>query len=180
MEAESGKKAVTRRTIMKAARKLYEKQGIENTAFSDIAEAAGVSRSTVFNYFAGTSDLLTALCGQEVNDLQEAYDRSGSCGREGIICIFDTLITDTACYPQLVTQLIYTAVMSGEENNPLRMIEQLICKNLQGEEQLKEEKTILLTGAYYGIINHYHLHHMAFDADKMKNEMRRMIDTILG
>ena len=87
MGAESGKRAVTKRTIMKAARKLYEKQGIENTAFSDIAEEAGVSRSTVFNYFASTSDLLTALCGQEVNDLQEAYDESGCCGREGIMCI---------------------------------------------------------------------------------------------
>ena len=98
MGAESGKRAVTKRTIMKAARKLYEKQGIENTAFSDIAEEAGVSRSTVFNYFASTSDLLTALCGQEVNDLQEAYDESGCCGREGIMCIFDTLLMDTACY----------------------------------------------------------------------------------
>ena len=180
MGAESGKRAVTKRTIMKAARKLYEKQGIENTAFSDIAEEAGVSRSTVFNYFASTSDLLTALCGQEVNDLQEAYDESGCCGREGIMCIFDTLLMDTACYPQLVTQLIYTAVMSGEENNPLRMIEQLIRKNLQGKESCKEEKIILLTGAYYGIVNHYHLHDMAIDADKMKKEMRNMIDMILG
>lgn len=70
--------------------------------------------------------------------------------------------------------------MSGEENNPLRMIEQLIRKNLQGKESCKEEKIILLTGAYYGIVNHYHLHDMAFDADKMKKEMRNMIDMILG
>ncbi|MFQ7473264.1 MAG: helix-turn-helix domain-containing protein, partial [Anaerovoracaceae bacterium] len=32
---------------MRAARRLYEEKGIDNTAFSDIARSAGVSRSTV-------------------------------------------------------------------------------------------------------------------------------------
>ena len=63
---------------MRAARGVYEEKGVENTNFRDIAEAAGVSRSTVFNYFAGSSELLTALCGKEIDDLEEAYHETVS------------------------------------------------------------------------------------------------------
>ena len=70
MESVTGKRAATRLAIMRAARRLFEEKGIENTSFSDIAEAAGVSRSTVFNHFSGTSDLLSAVCRREVADLE--------------------------------------------------------------------------------------------------------------
>ncbi|MEE0742267.1 MAG: TetR/AcrR family transcriptional regulator [Emergencia sp.] len=174
---ENGKKALTRITIMRAARGVYEEKGIENTNFRDIAAAAGVSRSTVFNYFAGSSELLTALCGQEISDLEKAYLKSGHRGKEGIVSIFDTFIEDTARYPQLVTQIIYSTVMNGGENNPLQMIEALIAKNL--DDDASGETATLLMGAYYGLINHYHLYNQPFDSEKMKAEMRRMIDAII-
>lgn len=174
---ESGKKEMTRHTIMHAARGVYEKKGIEKTSFSDIAKAADVSRSTVFNHFAGSAELLTALCGQEIDDLEKAYLSSGKQGKDGIIVLFDTLIEDTACYPQLVTQIIQSALMSGDENNPLQMFEHLIGKNLNGDN--KNETVILLMGAYYGLINHYHLYNQPFDGKKMKTEMRRLIDAII-
>ena len=74
---ENTKRDMTRRTIMRAARVVYEEKGIENASFSDIAERAGVSRSTVFNYFAGTQEMLTALCGKEIADLEAAYEAGG-------------------------------------------------------------------------------------------------------
>ncbi len=175
---ENGKKEITRRNIMRAARGVLEKQGIDKTSFSDIAAAAGVSRSTVFNYFASSKELLTALCGQEIQDLEKAYIAGGHKGKEGIISIFDTLIEDTAKYPQLVTQIIFSAVTSGYENNPVQMIEGLLARNLP--EDISDETIMLLMGAYYGLINHYHLYNQPFAADRMRAEMRRMIDKIIG
>lgn len=175
---ETGKKEITRRTIMRAARGVFEEKGIENTSFRDIAQAAGVSRSTVFNYFAGSAELLTALCGQEIDDLEKAYAAGGKQGKAGIISIFDTFIDDTAKYPGLVTQIIHSAVVSGSENNPLQMIEELIARNL--DDSAGSETVMLLMGAYYGLINHYHLYNQPFDNEKMKAEMRRMIDIIFG
>lgn len=174
---ENGKREMTRRAIMRAARGVFEKKGIASTNFSDIAEAAGVSRSTVFNHFAGSSELLTALCGQEIDDLEKAYLQSGHRGKEGIISIFDTLIEDTARYPQLVTQIIFNTITNGGEDNPLRMIEELISRNLDGDQD--SETTMLIMGAYYGLINHYHLHNQPFDKEKMQARMRRMIDAII-
>lgn len=175
---EIGKKELTRRTIMRAARGVYETKGVENTNFRDIAQAAGVSRSTVFNYFAGADELLTALCGREIDDLERAYCDSRCYGKEGIVCIFDKFIEDTARYPQLVTQIIYSTIMSGNENNPLKAIEALIGRNLDHDPL--GETTMLLMGAYYGLINHYHLYGQPFDGDQMKREMRKMIDRIIG
>ena len=174
---EIGKKELTKLTIMRAARGVYEEKGVENTKFCDIAKAAGVSRSTVFNYFAGADELLTALCGQEIDELEQAYRESGHRGKEGIIKIFDTLIEDTAQYPQLVTQIIYSTIMSGNESNPLKAIERLIARNLDHDPS--GETTMLLMGAYYGLINHYHLYGQPFNGEQMKVEMRKMIDRII-
>lgn len=174
---ENGKKEMTRRAIMRAARGVFEAKGIENTNFCDIAEAAGVSRSTVFNHFAGSSELLTSLCREEIDDLEKAYRKSGHRGKKGIISIFDTLIEDTARYPQLVTQIILSTITNGVEDNPLRMIEELIARNLDNDQN--SETMMLIMGAYYGLINHYHLHNQPFDSQKMQAEMRRMIDAII-
>ena len=175
---ELGKKELTRRTIMRAARGVYEEKGGEQTNFRDIAEAAGVSRSTVFNYFAGSNELLTALCSREIDDLEQAYRESGFQGKAAIICIFDKFIEDTARYPQLVTQIIISAITSGIADNPLKSIEGLIARNL--EQETDSETTMLLMGAYYGLINHYHLYGKTFDGEAMKVEMRRMIERIIG
>lgn len=199
MENVTGKRAVTRLTIIRAARRLFEEKGIENTSFVEIAEAAGVSRSTVFNHFSCKSQLLTALCSREVGDLEEAYKKSGCSGRDGIVVIFNAFIEDTAMYPRLVTRIIFTALMNESEYNPLRMIEELIGRNLAVDKtsrragqcgkscvtsdehvQTDEEITVMLMGAYYGLINHYHIHGRDFDAEKMKREMKKMIYSIIA
>lgn len=197
MEIVTGKRTVTRLTIIRSARKLFEEKGIEKTSFAEIAEEAGVSRSTVFNYFSGKSQILTALCSREVEDLEDAYKKSGCSGRDGIVAIFNAFIEDTALYPRLVTRIIFTALMNEGEYNPLRMIEELICRNLAMEREYRkpgrhrlseqqkednytyEETTVLLMGAYYGLINHYHIHDRDFDTGKMKQEMKKMIYRII-
>jgi AcrR family transcriptional regulator len=45
------KKVAARRGIRDAAMALFEKQGFEATTVDQIADAAGVSRATIFNYF---------------------------------------------------------------------------------------------------------------------------------
>jgi AcrR family transcriptional regulator len=45
------KKADSRRTLIDAAAKLFAARGVEATTMDDIARAAGMSRTSVFNYF---------------------------------------------------------------------------------------------------------------------------------
>lgn len=46
------KRTKTQRAILHAAKGLYEKYGVGNVPFDDIADAADVCRTTVFNHFA--------------------------------------------------------------------------------------------------------------------------------
>lgn len=52
------RKAETRQVISDVATGLIIARGFEAVSMSDIAEAAGVSRKTVFNYFASKEDLV--------------------------------------------------------------------------------------------------------------------------
>lgn len=46
-----------RRRLLDAARRVVEKVGLSKAALSDVAEDAGVTRQTVYRYFANTEDL---------------------------------------------------------------------------------------------------------------------------
>ncbi|HWM08228.1 MAG TPA: helix-turn-helix domain-containing protein [Solirubrobacteraceae bacterium] len=52
------KKQATRTAIHDAAMRLYGEQGFAGTTVDQIAEAAGVSRATVFTYFATKEDIV--------------------------------------------------------------------------------------------------------------------------
>jgi TetR/AcrR family transcriptional regulator len=47
-------------TILEAARRCYLARGLSATGMQDVADAAGVARSTVYRYFPGRDDLLVA------------------------------------------------------------------------------------------------------------------------
>ena len=38
---------------------------------------------------------------------------------------------------------------------------------------------MLLMGAYYGLVNHYHMSNLPFEGEKMKEKMREMIDAVI-
>ena len=51
------KKRETRQAISNIATRLFQERGFENVSVSEIADAANVSKMTVFNYFARKEDL---------------------------------------------------------------------------------------------------------------------------
>lgn len=54
-------KQLTRGAIVRAAMLLFERDGVNGTSMADVAELAGVSDTTVFNYFKTKDDLVDAL-----------------------------------------------------------------------------------------------------------------------
>jgi AcrR family transcriptional regulator len=52
------KKMQTRQEIAAAAARLFDERGFDNVTVEEVAEAAGVSKKTVFNYFATKEDLV--------------------------------------------------------------------------------------------------------------------------
>jgi AcrR family transcriptional regulator len=57
-----------REQVVSAARRLFEQRGSIDVSMAEIADAAGISRSTVYNHFSTREDVLTACihAGQEL------------------------------------------------------------------------------------------------------------------
>lgn len=177
------KKEKSRLRIMHAAKGLFEKQGLDNVTFSQIAEAADVCRTTVFNHFSGTRDLMLAISVQEIRDIIQYCHENEYKGKDLICALFDKLIEDTAYYPMLTSQLINNAVLTCEGDNPVKVIERMTADGLRqegitGEDEIREF-VIIIEGAYFGLINHYHINNRTFDSAVMKEQFHKLLDKII-
>jgi AcrR family transcriptional regulator len=63
------KKASTRRTLVDAAARLFAERGVEGTTMDDIARAAGMSRTSVFNYFGYKEMILCEIGARYVQEV---------------------------------------------------------------------------------------------------------------
>lgn len=60
-----------RQDILDAARELFKSKGYECTTIEEVADLAGVSKATLYNYFSNKDSLLLGLIDQVVHNLQE-------------------------------------------------------------------------------------------------------------
>ena len=175
----TGKRARSRQTIMHAAKGLFEEKGIKNVTFNDIADRAGMSRTTIFNYFATINDLLIALVNEEMDDLLRYCEESGLTGDALIRELFLRLIDDTANYPLLTIRLIFNSILNQKTEGSIARIEKAIANNLPDADPAeKERQVILLTGIYYGLVNHYLSNGMEFERNEMKERFLALYESI--
>ncbi len=64
MRVTAETKAATRQRILDEARQLFAAKGFEASTTRDIADAAGIARGTLFNYFATKEAILAALAAE--------------------------------------------------------------------------------------------------------------------
>ena len=176
------KKEKTRIKIMHAAKRLFEDNGIENVTFSQIAEAAEVCRTTVFNHFSDSKELMLALTSQEISDVEEYCMEEELEGAALAYKLFSKLIEDASLYPKLTATLMTNAILSQEEENPIKKIEEIITEGFQREygEDEAAHLSVLISGAYYGLINHYHINNKTFDGEEIKKEFEKLLSHIVS
>jgi AcrR family transcriptional regulator len=63
------KKATTRQALVDAASRLFAEHGVEATTMDDIARAAGMSRTSVFNYFGYKEMILCEIGARYVREV---------------------------------------------------------------------------------------------------------------
>ena len=80
----------TRATILRAAAELFAANGYQRTTVGDVADAAGVSLGTVYQYFRDRSDIVAALVHHGVGGLLQDADQAwradeGAAGLERVL-----------------------------------------------------------------------------------------------
>src|ERR1700754_3162666 len=66
----------TRERIVAAAERCIERHGIRKTTMDDVASEVGLSRPSVYRYFADRDDLLVELIGRHARVLNERTHKS--------------------------------------------------------------------------------------------------------
>jgi AcrR family transcriptional regulator len=130
-------KRQTRRRLLDAARHLFAERGAVGTTIEDIADLAGVSRATVFNYFPSKNDLLAALLVSHMDALSVLIDdllAQELTTAERIVGVFSDFAQETRKIPgylraltgelekDLATIEITTERTTGFENELLRLL----------------------------------------------------------
>lgn len=69
------RKLELREKIQAAAKAVFLEKGFAETKISDIAQAAGISPSTIYLYFSGKKDLFASLDIRHAADLRPEFDR---------------------------------------------------------------------------------------------------------
>ncbi len=180
------KRTKTQRAILHAAKVLYEKQGVGNVPFDDIAETAGVCRTTVFNHFADAAELQQALAVAEIGELIEFGEESSLKGVALIYALLDKLIDDTANYPRVMARLTNATILGGEGGR-VSEIERMIARQYEQEfgaglakARVSASMLAQMTlGFYYGQVNHQLAFGLPFESEPMRKEMRVMMELLL-
>ncbi len=71
------KRQQTRRELIRAAMRLFEERGYEETTVAEIASAAGVSTKTFFNYFASKDEVLFPHLSRRIDAAVALIERRG-------------------------------------------------------------------------------------------------------
>ena len=94
-ERRKREKAKRRKTILKAARKLFFKKGLENTTMDEIAEKAELSKGTLYIYFSSKEILALSII-KETSDILNGILRNAvATNKTGINKIKDVTLALT-------------------------------------------------------------------------------------
>lgn len=106
-------------SILKASRRLFSKDGYTETHMQDIAEKAGVSKATLYNYFPNKESLLIGIVNQMHQELKQGdarREKEYASPKDRLKGICTDLVMGSMKYPELTRRLVYYHSL---ENSPL-------------------------------------------------------------
>ncbi len=183
------KKQLIRETIFTTAQRLFVEQGFEETTIQQIADDAGISRASFFNYFSGKPGLLTAM----IEDMQKRF----------VSLIEEQRLRPASTQERLVTFFCYSAAVINKTESFSRILfsafdnayteaSDKYAVNLQIHNAYKELLTIgieqndvridyslnvlveLVTAAFTQVINNW-VNDTAYPLEQRFEEMAKLI-----
>ncbi len=127
-----------RHDILKASRRLFKEKGYDDTMIDDVADAAGISKATLYNYFPNKESLLVGTLDDQIATLQQYIrdmDDISSC--EKLKQLMEFLVVDSVPAIDVSRRVMYlnaceASPMYGKVNEAKEILKVLV-------DQAKEE-----------------------------------------
>lgn len=121
-----------RQQILKTSRRLFRENGYDDTMIEEVADKAGISKATLYNYFPGKEDLLIGTLEDLIDMMRKSIrEAEGASSYEKIKIAMEFLIVDCIPFIDLSRRTVYLNVcenrtMYGKANEIDRIIESLV------------------------------------------------------
>lgn len=131
-----------RQRILKASRQLFSATGYDETTMEDVAERAGVSKATLYNYFPSKDSLLMGIAEAELEDVRQLIAgalQDEPSGVEKLRLALLTFVMDSINYVPLSRKITYLNSQEGSGLFATRLGMLEIFRALVEEAQEKGE-----------------------------------------
>lgn len=176
-----------REKLLKVSRRLFTKNGYDKTTMDDIAEKAGVSKATVYNYFPNKESLLIGTV-NEVLDQEAAFvteeEYSSLSGKKKLDTMLTFLVNCIRKYPDISRRITYLnscsdSTLFGKANRMVSILTTIVdnCKLDGSFKPDADTDTIvdILVGILYIVLFQW------TDIDKIsKATMQERLDEYVG
>lgn len=119
-EKKAQKQAVKRQQIIEAGTRLIVQKGIDKTSLSDIAEEAGISKGSLYYYYASKNELIFDITEAHINQISENLfavieESKGKASWEELLKILFERILDADTRGRLHLYLVQQALNDNDD-----------------------------------------------------------------
>ncbi len=176
--------AATVATLIEAGFQILERDGVERFGTTAVAERAGVSIGTLYQYFANKDELLKAMARQEVLELLQGVSRAfdgspaGYRARPVVRAILRTFweapTSRQAGFPLLVRYVARADLM-----REVKAFTAGLGRDLALRQALSDEAAFVLTRAVLGVVSAAVSEPHNLDRDRLEDELVQLIARFL-
>ena len=180
-----------RSRILKMSRRLFTAKGYENTTIEDIAEAAEVSKATLYNYFSSKENLLLGIAEAALDEIRhlvavELQDEPDSL--EKLRQVLETLAVDSIRYITLTRRIFYLNMtpdseLYGTRAELMEILDQLV-REAQAQGRLRgdlppEELTDVFLGVF--LLTQFGWENIGqYTGEQCRQKVRRTVDQVMA
>lgn len=172
--------AETVATLIEAGFQILERDGAERFGTTAVAERAGVSIGTLYQYFANKEDLLKAMARQEVLELLEGVSRAFAASPAGyrarpIVRAILRTFWDAPPDRQAAFPLLLRYVARADLMREVKAFTAGLGRDLVLRQSLTDEAAFVLTRAVLGVVSAAVSEPHSLDRERLEDELVQLI-----
>ncbi|MDZ4052465.1 MAG: TetR/AcrR family transcriptional regulator [Phenylobacterium sp.] len=172
--------AATVATLVEAGFQVLERDGAERLSTTAVAERAGVSIGTLYQYFCNKDELLKAMARQEVSELLQSVFRAfaaspGGYRARSVVRTILRTFWDAPANRQAAFPLLLRYVARADLMREVKAFTAGLGRDLALRQSLSDEAAFVLTRAVLGVVSAAVSEPHNLDRERLEDELVQLI-----